>query len=298
MQSWSSYRARVPAGAVLWLTALAVGLTASDVPHLKSVLRNHDITVDGANTEWDTLDVLPDGPAFGAANDDQNLYVIVSTSDQEIRQQLSRGAVLWFDATGGKKQTFGIGLPAAPTDSSSAVDDAPKPAEGTLITPSAPRTPVIGDFDVYGPGKNERHLVRLEKNLGVEISAALREGTLIYELKLPLAKTEAHPYAVGAVPGSTVGLGLTTEAPPADRSGRSGGFRRSGRRRRWLRRFWRRPGWRWLRPGRWRIGWRLSKPFADAPDDANEDLGRPDTREIGNDRTTKERHAPLARHLR
>ena len=56
------------------------------------------------------------------------------------------------------------------------------------------------------------------------------EGVLTYELKVPLAANDAHPYAVGAKPGALVSLGL--EMPklqmPEGR-GREGGGGGGGR---------------------------------------------------------------------
>jgi hypothetical protein len=88
----------------------------------------------------------------------------------------------------------------------------------------------IDDFDVYGPEKNERHWIRMDPGFGISMAAAMTEGTLVYELKLPLKKTEAHPYAVGAGPGSQLALAIAsavvTTPPHAARSG--GGYGGTG----------------------------------------------------------------------
>jgi hypothetical protein len=52
------------------------------------------------------------------------------------------------------------------------------------------------------------------------------QGTLRYELKVPLAKTTDHPYAIGTAPGKTIGIGL--ETPKPERSSSGGGGRGNG----------------------------------------------------------------------
>jgi hypothetical protein len=83
----------------------------------------------------------------------------------------------------------------------------------------------IDDFDVYGPEKSERHRIRMDPAFGITMAAAMTEGTLVYELKLPMKKTEAHPYAVGAGPGSQLAFAVATPvvAPPAHPGGTGGG---------------------------------------------------------------------------
>ncbi len=77
---------------------------------IASTWRTHDIHIDGVNTEWASLDELQNGPAVAFANDDKFLYVIVAASDQQMRRLIATGVILWFDPTGGKKETFAIGL--------------------------------------------------------------------------------------------------------------------------------------------------------------------------------------------
>ena len=80
--------------------------------------------------------------------------------------------------------------------------------------------------------------MKISEAIGIEIRAHLANDVLCYELKIPLLTSAKHPYAVGAGPGSLVGLGFTT--PSVDRDammasrgggGRGGGSRRGGGRR-------------------------------------------------------------------
>jgi hypothetical protein len=79
---------------------------------------------------------------------------------------------------------------------------------------------VLDRFDLLGPGKNQRRLVDVTPDLGIEIASGVRAGEVIYEAKIPLAVSATHTYAIGTSPGRTIGLGLATPERPADRSRR------------------------------------------------------------------------------
>jgi hypothetical protein len=219
------FRARRAAAVTLAVLAVSAAALASDTPDLTSTWSRSTVQIDGINHEWQALTELPDGPAVAVANDDQFLDIIVATSDQGIRRDLSSGVILWFDPSADKKQSFGIGI-SAPTEAGreSMAHNTPQapPREGELIAPPMVRSADIVDaFDLYGPGK-ERHVIRLDASLGVRVARAVHEGMLAFELELPLVKTAAHPYAVGAAPGAAIDLGLTTpaRATRGDRGGR------------------------------------------------------------------------------
>ena len=76
---------------------------------------------------------------------------------------------------------------------------------------------VLDRFDVLGPGQNQRRLVDLTPELGIELASSLAESEVAYELKIPLEKTWSRTYAVGATPGRTIGLGIATPEEPVSR---------------------------------------------------------------------------------
>ena len=66
------------------------------------------------------------------------------------------------------------------------------------------------------------------KKAGIDIAAGQPEGSLVYELRVPLAVSADRPFAVESSPGKTVGLRFETgEMPtggaPGGRGGHSGG---------------------------------------------------------------------------
>lgn len=67
--------------------------------------------------------------------------------------------------------------------------------------------------------------MKIEEAKGIEVKAVPSSGLLIYELKIPLVQTEQHPFAVGAQPGKTIGVGFETAKfdPSQMRQRRAGG---------------------------------------------------------------------------
>lgn len=56
----------------------------------------------------------------------------------------------------------------------------------------------------------------------VNVRAALEEGVLFYELKIPLARTDVQPFGIGVREGKKLGIGFTTPKME-DRRSRMGG---------------------------------------------------------------------------
>jgi hypothetical protein len=183
---------------------------------LTSAWRTETVTVDGLSSEWQKLEPLDRGPSVGAVNDGEFLYVVIAARDPESIAYLSTGLILWLDASGRRAETFGLRI--------AGVEQPPLPG----MTPTAPvssgpasiSTTVLDRFDVLGPGRNQRRLVDLTPELGIEIASSRAETEVAYELKIPLQKTASRTYAIGAAPGRTIGLGVATPEAPVGRGQR------------------------------------------------------------------------------
>jgi hypothetical protein len=189
--------------------------TAASDPAFTSTWLDPGLTVDGSVRDWSEFGRLDRGPAIAFRNDSNSLVVAVTTSDPGLRRQLSTGLILWLDPSGKRTFDFGVRIPgpfrrALP----GANPDGPPAAE------AASSTTRLDQFDIMGPGRNARRLVDLEPALGVEVATGLDEGAIVYEVRLPLQKSPAHPYATGAAPGGTIAVGLETPALPRIRDGR------------------------------------------------------------------------------
>jgi hypothetical protein len=227
-----------------WLVrsaVLCVGLslafpavTASERPHFDSKGLDGAITVDGKYDDWyGHLDPFGNDPiSVQFLNDGEFLYVRLTASDAAARMQIARlGMTVWFDPAGGTKKKLGIrypiveqgeGPPSAPDGATGGRGrrrggGGPPPEESTSPTDRV---------DILGPGKDDARSLTRDHLSGVDVAIHTEQGTLQYELKVPLARSGDHPYAIETVPGKTIGVGVETGKLQMHSSGagRGGGF--------------------------------------------------------------------------
>lgn len=191
------------------LASTPVPMRAAADATIAATWRDGEVTVDGSMADWERLQRVDDGPAVAVQNDDTTLYVAVATNDVTVREQLATGLIVWIDATGRKRQTFGLRLEGL----------APRPIAGATSNTSAGDLPDqvlnrLESFDLLGPARLQRRLIDNAADVGIALASGVADGMIVYELKLPLAKTDATPQAVGVRPGATISLGLETPADP------------------------------------------------------------------------------------
>ena len=75
-----------------------------------------------------------------------------------------------------------------------------------------PNSPAAADrVDIIGPGKDDaRSLTRDHLRGCRRRDSRSEQGTLQYELKVPLARSARSSYAIDTAPGKTIGVGLET----------------------------------------------------------------------------------------
>jgi hypothetical protein len=176
---------------------------------VRSVPPSRAIVIDGLTADWATLNAIARGPNVGASNDEEFLYLAIAAREPQLLPPFATGVILWIDPAGRRSETFGIRLPGVLQPLLPGMNQAADlPATGAFSTKTLDR------FDVLGPGENQRRLVDLTPELGLEIASGYSETEIIYELKMPLAKTASRLIAVGAAPGRTIGLGIATPESP------------------------------------------------------------------------------------
>jgi hypothetical protein len=216
--------------------AAAVAVHASTKPVLTSGPLDGHITIDGDESDWTgPLQPFGDAPfSAQAVNDGQYVYLRLSASSPDVRRNVTRfGLTVWFDPNGGTKKVFGIRYPVVeePFDryqrdrAAGGQRERPRetPAEGTG---DADQTADASDrVDVLGPGKHDARSLTRDHLEGMAVAMRVAQGTLVYELQVPLATGEGRPYAIGTSPGKTIGIGF--ETPKVNRpefGNRGGGF--------------------------------------------------------------------------
>lgn len=205
------------------VSALIAFTGCSSTLELTSRWTNHELMADGTGEEWKDATTLIPGPQVlvGIKNDKDNLYVCLITSNRMTQaQMLALGTTVWFDTGGKKNKTFGIQFPVAGLLQGRRFPSQQNPEELKRLIDAAQR-----QFEVVGPGEGERHRMADKQDRGIDVHLGYADGTLTYELKIPLHKSSDHPYAIGGdlVKPLTIGVetGEYSDAMRAQMSGPS-----------------------------------------------------------------------------
>jgi|tagenome__1003787_1003787.scaffolds.fasta_scaffold20524160_1 hypothetical protein len=228
---------RTRATTTLLVAGIIVTLAATGTVHLTSQRRDADIAIDGRYDDWyGSLQPLGDAPvSVQALNDDTYLYLRLTASDPSTRMEIvRRGFTVWFDPAGGTKKKLGIRYPVVEEGAGGGGEGHERGGRGR---PSGEHP--AGDIeqrddilvpdrvDVLGPGKDDARSLTRDHLPGVAVALHLQQGVLQYELRVPLARTTAQPYALETQGGKTIGVGFETGKMPSHSSpegGRGGGF--------------------------------------------------------------------------
>jgi uncharacterized membrane protein YgcG len=189
-------------------SALAAFTGCSSTLELTSRWTNHELKVDGTGAEWKDATTLVPGPQVqvGIKNDRDNLYICLITANRMTQiQMLALGTTVWFDTAGQKNKTFGIQFPVAGLLQGRRFPTQQNPEELKRLIEAAQR-----QFEVIGPGADEHHRMADKQDRGIDVHLGYAEGTLTYELKIPLHKSSDHPFAVGANLVKPIAIGLET----------------------------------------------------------------------------------------
>lgn len=183
-----------------------------------SVRPSQPIVVDGNLDDWGSSvqSLSKKGVRVAVANDDEYLYLGLSTDDPNVqRQVMARGLLVWLDAEGGKGKTFGIKYPIGlvamagqggfgrraggqqPTE-----DERRRRFEQSLV-----------NLEIHDTQEDPLRLTVAE--FDGELAFTRSFGTASYELKIPLKAASEYGYAVGSTPGAAIGIGI--ETPEIDR---------------------------------------------------------------------------------
>ena len=220
---------------LMWVCLWPAVVSVAERPRFESQRRDNAITVDGKFDDWygHLQPFGADPVAVQFLNDGEFLYIRLTASDAATRMQIRRlGMTVWFDPSGGTKKKFGIRYPVVEGGAGNGEGRGRHgrgfgggSAKSGEASPDEAAEP--GDrIDIIGPGKDDARSLTRDHLPGVGVAIRTEEGTLHYELKVPLARTTDQPYAIDTAPGRTIGVGLETGKMPQRSSGagRGGGF--------------------------------------------------------------------------
>jgi hypothetical protein len=216
---------------VVLISVLTSGCGGS--AELTSSWNPKEVTIDGRASEWGThLSALKDTHvSLGVQNDQDYLYLCLTSTDLQFRRQMmGLGLTVWFESENGEKLgiQYPIGMREQGRLASFEPEENRQPEDRRKLMEEA-----LQNLEVLGPGKDDRNLLSILQAPGISVKVGSSEGPVVYELKLPLKKSNDHPYAIGAGVGSTVKLAIETgKFEPQVRQGDGGpsGGMRGGRR--------------------------------------------------------------------
>jgi len=175
-----------------FLVLMLLGCSSS--MELSSGWTNQELTITGDGSRWKDATTEIAGPdiSVGVKNDNNYLYVCLITSNRATQlQMLALGCTAWFDTEGKKNKTFGIQFPVSGLLQGRRFPTRDNAAELQQLITAAQRQLVI-----RGPGVGEQHRLSVQDARGVKARLGYVDGTLTYELKVPLQKSKEQPYAI------------------------------------------------------------------------------------------------------
>jgi hypothetical protein len=198
---------------------------AAERPHFDSHPRDGAIAIDGNFADWSgNLEPVGTTPmSMQVVNDGEFLYLRLSASDAGTRMEITRlGMTVWFDPDGGTKKKLGIRYPVV--EAGSFAGRGGQRGHRGESDPGEDTGPPRDRVDILGPGKDDARSLMRDHLQGVDVAYRTDQGSLEYELKVPLTHTSDHPYAIDAKPGKPIGVGFET-GKLSDRfgQGRGGG---------------------------------------------------------------------------
>ena len=197
-------------GVIASLTAAVIfllGILSCDNLKLDSKWRTRDLVIDGNYDDWEgALSYSEDkGATLGFINDDRNLYMCLMSADRGVvMRALSAGFLVEIDGSGKKDEELGIRFPVGGKVFSP--DKPGREHEPGMRDKGAMQESLEKQSDLFliSGGKPRLFQVSDLNKLGMAIKLGQYMGRFVYEMQIPLEKSESHPYAVNAVPGRPV----------------------------------------------------------------------------------------------
>ncbi|MCH8020637.1 hypothetical protein IH785_12330 [candidate division KSB1 bacterium] len=189
----------------------SIGLGCGSSLKLDSQWRDRVISVDGKHEEWQEgmNFVEKENVAVGFFNDEDYLYVSMTTSNRDIQRQfMAMGFAIWFDPDGGKKKEFGILFPVGMMEMGLMMRGRGQSQDIATLRENFKKS--LNDLEIFMPGEKEPRRMPVADATGIEVTLGDSHEQLIYEIKVPLHKSEIHPYAIAAKADKPIGIGFET----------------------------------------------------------------------------------------
>jgi hypothetical protein len=193
---------------IIFLSMVFLLFGCSSSLELASRWTSHELKVEGDASEWrDVATPISGHDTFVCVkNDSANLYFCLLTSDPTTQLQiLALGTTVWFDSEGKKEKSFGIQYPLSGLFRGQRLPARPSPEALQRILEYVRR-----QMEIIGPAEGEHRRVSDQQGKGVDVRLGYADGTLTYQLKVPLHRTTEHPFAIDADDSKPLTIGIET----------------------------------------------------------------------------------------
>lgn len=163
---------------------------------VESLWKDRDIIIDGNDMEWINTKIIleKEHVAFGVFNDDNNLYIDLTTSDKQLQKQiLGKGLTLFF---GTEETGFGIKYPVASPGGVTELLQMSRESTKQIDTVFQKR--FLNELEIIknGSGQSQRLSREAARGRGIEVMLGRKAGVLMYEMKIPLSDKDKADMAV------------------------------------------------------------------------------------------------------
>ncbi len=206
------------------LSAILFASCGSSATIVESPKPDRQIVIDGKQADWmGPRTILADGFTLGVRNDDENLYLSVNISDENLAQAVQiRGLLLWLNEDESGEKMNGVKYPVGRRSSGQAGRQSPQDLDQEtrrqMFEESMRRIEFLPD-----PSRGSEFDSSDLKS--IKVAWERNRDELFYEMTIPLRAGEADVFAVGSDPGDE--LKLLVELPKLQRP-EGGGGRRGG----------------------------------------------------------------------
>ncbi len=172
------------------------------------------VTIDGTHDEWtdQLVDVEPLGVALGLRNDTRYLYVSLVGEGSVAYQAMAAGLTVWLNPDGGTDEGYGVRYPVPPdfADLGTIRGSVAGRSGSSGTGASSSFDERLRQAELIGPGERGVRRVPLPIGGGLDVAAQFNGTTLVYELRVPLARDRDARMGLGVAPGTRIGVGFAT----------------------------------------------------------------------------------------
>ncbi len=173
------------------------------------------IAADGSEDDWAGLltEFEQYDLSLGLLNDDEFLYVSLVSDGVVAQQVMAAGLTVWLEPAERRGGKYGIRYPTPPDVANLGTARVAVSGGQTGRGPGGPGTPSsarLRQVDLLGPGDLGERRLPLPVGGGLEVAVQRNGPTLVYELRVPLARDVNHRMGLGVIPGETIRVGFET----------------------------------------------------------------------------------------